>query len=169
VHGLLSRLGVRGGIVVGLVILVLGVVAVARLAGSPPGAQTYSSGPQPTSTIDPTAGDDAEVPQSTSHPDDQAVKDRVAAFAKAWLKRDLSANAWRAGIAALATDSVVQSLVGVDPSTVPASRIVGEPAIVVRTDTFAKASIAVDTGTLLLDLTKHDDKWLVESIDWQRL
>jgi hypothetical protein len=168
---LLGRLGVRGAVVVGLVVLVLGVVAVARLAGSPQGTQSYSSGPQATSTVDPTAGDDGEMPTATAsaYPDDKAVKDAVLAFAKAWLRRDLSVKAWHAGITPLATDSVLQSLEGVDPSTVPASRITGDPTIVVRTDGFAKTSLSVDTGTLLLDLTKRDTGWLVESVDWDRL
>jgi hypothetical protein len=150
-------------------VLVLGVVAVARLAGSPQETQPYSSGPQATSTVDPTAGDDGEVPIATAYPDDKAVKDAALAFAKAWLRRDLSAKAWHAGITPLATDSVLQSLEGVDPSTVPASRLMGDPTIVVRTDGFAKVSLLVDTGTLLLDLTKRGTGWLIESVDWERL
>jgi hypothetical protein len=45
----------------------------------------------------------------------------------------------------------------------------GDPTIVVRTDGFAKVSLLVDTGTLLLDLTKRGTGWLIESVDWERL
>jgi hypothetical protein len=184
VRGLLGRLGVRGGAVVGIVVLVLGIVVIARLAGASPNTQSYSSGTQPNPTIDPTAGDDGVVgdgvplPTQTAtstvpaavlspYPDDGEVTAAATAFAKAWLRRDLSARAWHSGIAPLVTESVAQSLDGVDPSSVPANRILGGPKILKREDLFARVGVSLDTGTLLLELSKHDKRWLVESVDWE--
>jgi hypothetical protein len=170
--------------VVGLVVLVLGIVVIARLAGAGPNTQSYSSGTQPNPTIDPTAGDDGVVGDGTPlpiqtatstvpaaalspYPDDGEVTAAATAFATAWLRRDLSARAWHSGIAPLVTESVAQSLDGVDPSSVPANRILGGPKILKRGDLFARVGVSLDTGTLLLELSKHDKRWLVESVDWE--
>jgi hypothetical protein len=184
VRGLLGRLGVRGGVVVGFLGLVLGIVAIARLAETGPNTQSYSSGTQPKSAIDPTAGDDgvvgdgvplptltvtSAVPAAvlSPYPDDGDLTAAAKAFATAWLRRDLSAKAWHSGIAPLVTESVAQSLDGVDPSNVPANRILGGPKILKRGDLFARVGVPLDTGTLLLELYKHDKRWLVESVDWE--
>jgi hypothetical protein len=37
-----------------------------------------------------------------------------------------------------------------------------------RTDAFAQVSIAVDTGTVTLELLKQSGKWLVDGVDWDR-
>jgi hypothetical protein len=170
--------------VVGFLVLVLGIVAIARLAGAGPNTQSYSSGTQPKSTIDPTAGDDgvvsdgAPLPIQTAtttvpsagashYPDDGEVTAAATVFATAWLRRGLSARAWHSGITPLVTESVAQSLDGVDPSNVPANRTLGGPTILNRTDLFARVGVPLDTGTLLLELSKHDRRWLVESVDWE--
>jgi hypothetical protein len=184
VRGLLGRLGVRGGVVVGFLGLVLGIVAIARLAETGPNTQSYSSGTQPKSAIDPTAGDDgvvgdgAPLPTQTAtstlpsagaspYPDDRDLTAAATAFATAWLRRELSVKAWHSGITPLVTESVARSLDGVDPSNVPANRTLGGPNILNRTDLFARVGVPLDTGTLLLQLSKHDKRWLVESVDWE--
>jgi hypothetical protein len=168
---LLGRLGVRGGVAVGLAAAVLLTVAIAQLAGggSDRGPYFPDSGTQPFSTADPTAGDDSEVgPTQSAYPDDPNVRAVATAFAAAWLRRELAAATWHAGIAALATKSLAQSLEGVDPSRVPATRTTGEARLSLRTDLVAEATIPVDTGTLVLTLRKEGNRWLVDGVDWER-
>ena len=70
-RSLLSRLGVRGGVAIGLALLVLGVVAIAQLAGGGSRAPVIPPQAQPSITVDPTEGDDAEVaPTPTAFTDD---------------------------------------------------------------------------------------------------
>ena len=124
----------------------------------------------PTSTVDPTAGDDAEVaPSPTAFADDAAVKNAASSFVAAWLRRDRSPTAWHAALVPLSTTSLAQSLEGVDPIGVPATRTTGPPTVVRRTEAFAQVSITVDTGTVVLDLVKQGGAWLVDGVDWDRV
>lgn len=173
-RGLLGRLGIRGGAVLALALLVLGVVAIARLAGGPGKPPAYTSDVPATSTVDPTTGDDGETVTSSTfspgaYPDDGAVTQAASAFVAAWLRSDLSPAAWLKMIAPLTTEALAKSLEGVDPTDVPATRVVTGPSIIRRTDGFARSSTTFDSGTLVLELSKHDNKWLVDSVDWVRL
>jgi hypothetical protein len=169
VRGLLSRLGIRGGAVVGLLLVVAVTVAVARLVGGADAGANYSPGQPPTITVDPTEGDDGEVLATPSaYPDDAAVRAAAGRFTAAWLRRELTAERWHAGLDGLVTTALAEKLVGVDPRSVPASRTLGPPALVLRTDLFAQVTIAVDSGTLRLSLVKPDDRWLVDAVDWER-
>jgi hypothetical protein len=168
-RSLLGRIGARVGVAVVLVILIAGVLAIAKLAGSGRSQPIVPRVEGPTSSIDPTAGDDAEVvPSLTQFADDAAVKSAASAFIAAWLKRDLSSAAWHSALVPLSTAELAQSLDGVDPIGVPATRTTGAPTVVRRTDAFAQVSIAVDTGTVVLDLLKQGGTWLVDGVDWDR-
>src|SRR5262249_51172838 len=150
-------------------VLVAGVVGIAKLAG---GGASRPISPRlegPTSTVNPTASDDAEVaPTVTAFADDAALKAAASSVVGAWLRRELSPAAWHAGLTPVSTSSLAQSLEGVDPVGVPATRTTGQPTIVRRTEAFAQVSIAVDTGTVVLDLLKQGSKWLVDGVDWDR-
>lgn len=166
----LGRFGVRGGVAVGLAILVLAAGALARLAGGGARPNEYSEGTQPASTVDPTAGDDGEVGTSPSaYPDDAAVRAAAATFTEVWLRRDLSPKEWHSRVALLATASLTESLEGADPTGVPATRMVGEPRLVLRADRYSQVAVPVDTGTVLLGLLKRGGWWLVDGVDWDRL
>jgi hypothetical protein len=168
VRSLLGRLGLRGGLVIGLAVLVLAIVAVARFAARGTETPSYTADVPATSTVNPTAGDDSEVASATAYPDDAAVKAAADKFTTAWLKRALSPAEWLAGLAPLSTETLAKSFEGVDPKVVPATRVVAAPTIVLRTDSFAQTSTLVDTGTLVLGLSRHDGRWLIDSVDWDR-
>jgi hypothetical protein len=163
----LLRFGARGGITVGLLAVIVAAVVVAKLIGGPAGAPFSLSGsPQPpVATSD---GDDAEVAPASSFADDDAVLAAANAFAAAWLRRDAPSAEWHAGIAALATPALATRLDGVDPLTVPASRVEGPAVVGALDEHFATVLLHVDTGTLSLTLTWVDDRWLVDGVDWQR-
>lgn len=167
--GLLRRIGVRGGTAVALLVLILGVVAVARFTGGGNSTMNLPDGPHATVTVDPSEGDDAEVaPDPTAFPDDAAVEAAAAAFISAWLQRDLDPADWHAAVAAHATDELTTALTDVDPRGVPATRTTADPTIVLRTDAFAQVAIPVDSGRVLLALRLVDSRWLVDGVDWER-
>jgi hypothetical protein len=168
VRELARKLGLRGVLVVGLAVAVLVVVAIARLVGNSDQTQAYLPDVTVTSTVDPTSGDDGEVPSPTAFPDDLAVQSAADAFGKAWLQQDRNANSWLEALRPMITDSLAANLVGVDPHSVPASRVVTGAVIDIRTEDFARTRSAVDTGTLVLGLNKSNDHWLVDSVDWER-
>jgi hypothetical protein len=166
---LLGRVGARTGISVGLILLVAAVVAIGRLAGgnAPPRLPTDAGTSSP--SVDASVGDDAEVaPSQSSYPDDTAVRSAAETFTKEWLQRSRTGEQWHAALAPLSTVSLAQSLEGVDPLVVPATRIVGRPTITLRSEQYAQVTVPVDTGTVELGLLNQSGDWLVDSLDWQR-
>ena len=168
-RGLLRRLGARTGISLGLIVLVVAILAVARIAGDNETPPLYSGTDRATPTTDPTAGDDAQVaPTPSSYADNDAVQSAASTFMNAWLKRNATPDAWHTALGPLTTRTLSDNLVGVDPLGVPATRVVNSPTVVLRSDLYAQVSVPVDTGTVVLGLLKQDDRWLVDSVDWER-
>ena len=100
-RSLLGRIGLRVGTAIGLAVLVLIVVGIAQLIGGGSRPSVLVPEGQPSMTVDPTEGDDAEVaPTPTAYPDDAEIRDATMAFATAWIQRDLTPEAWHAGLAA---------------------------------------------------------------------
>lgn len=165
---LLARLGLRGVAVVGIAIVVLAVVGVARLANRGGGAPPYTPVVPVTNSVEPTTGDDGVVAIPSAFPDDVQVIGAAEAFTQAWLQRDTTATEWLAALTPLVTAPLAESLQGVDPIGVPATRTLGPPTIKIRSATNAQTSTSVDTGTLILGLTKEQGRWLIESVDWDR-
>ncbi len=93
---------------------------------------------------------------------------RVNDFMQVWLDRQLTPSTWHAKIARFATSALADSLVGVDPLSVPATRTTGSVAVPVLTSSFAQAVIPVDSGTVTLTLVKRSGDWLVDGVDWER-
>ena len=167
-----SLLGARATVALVLIILVGGVVALAKALGdrAPVRSGVQAVEVEPTrSTVDPTAGDDS-VPDAelTNPPTDPAITNAARTFVAAWLRRDLSPTAWHAGLTKLSTAELLDLLQGVDPKAVPANRTTGDPVLAVHTDGFAKVSVPVDSGTVNLELVLEQGKWLVNGVDWGR-
>jgi hypothetical protein len=166
----LARIGLRGILAAGAALIIIAVVGVAKIAGGSRQPGHFSAGPEISLNTDPTAGDDGAISATpTANPDERVVRDAATAFTAAWLRRDLSAAAWHMGIAKLATASLAASLDGVDPSSVPATRVTGTPVVLMRGELYAQVTITVDTGTLRLGLSKQGNQWLVDSVDWGRV
>ena len=167
----MMRLGARGTIILVLLILVAGVVGVARLVGGslPRREPALDAGSATAaSTVDPSVGDDGVVATTRPPKDDPAVRAAATTFMKAWLRSDLTAARWHDGIAALATKDLADRLDGVDPSGVPASRTTGAAEIVTNQADFAQVDVPVDSGTVTLRLRRTDGSWLVDAVDWTR-
>jgi hypothetical protein len=164
----MRRLGARTGISAGLVFLIALVVLLARLAGNDDTSTPYS-GPGVTPSMATSVGDDAQVaPTPSAYLDNDEVRDAASAFTAAWLQRSLTPVEWHKALVPLSTDQLAASLEGVDPLVVPATRVVGEVTITLRSELYSQVSIPVDSGVVELGLLKGNSGWRVDSVDWQR-
>jgi hypothetical protein len=172
----LRLLGTRYGIALLLTLTVLAVVGVTRqLAGS------YRAGPlagpvvEPShGSIDPTAGDDSVVapespPPPETSPGAAQPTDVAVSFARAWLNHDgVTGEQWRQNMRKYATSTLLDKLKDTDPAGVPAQRMTGPVTVRNRAESFAEATIPVDSGTLRLRLVATNGRWLVDGVDWER-
>jgi hypothetical protein len=162
-----NRVVIAGGLALLIGIAIVLADAVRRERDT--GARPYAGGNTTLSTVDPTAGDDSEPsPTPSAYADDKAVLAVGASFLTAWLRSDLSPSAWHDGVSKHATAKLAQSLQGVDPSGVPATRTTGAMVIVLRSDAYAQLAVPVDSGTVRLTLVLTDGAWLVDGVDWDR-
>ena len=168
-RGLLRRIGARTGISVGLILVVAAVLLVARIGGSGRNSGVPYRGSDVVPTVTSTVGDDAQIaPTPSAYADNDVVRSAATTFMTAWLRREATAEGWHAGVAALTTRQLADSLVGVDPIGVPATRVTGDPTVVLRSDLYAQVNVPVDSGLVVLGLFKQDDRWLVDTVDWER-
>lgn len=90
------------------------------------------------------------------------------AFASAWVDHtDITGKKWRDRLLPNATKSLADQLRGVDPSGVPAERVIGRPNLVAVNDSMVNAIVTMDSGKLTLRLVAPDGLWLVDGIDWE--
>jgi hypothetical protein len=165
----------RVGVAVLLAVVVFGVVGVARALSGPAGADAAGARPpaRPLVTATSTADDGPASPAATptlvrapAGPGPDAV---ATAFAADWVVSDrLSPAAWQNRLRPRMTPALTRELSGVDPVSVPASRVTGRPSVVPRGATVTDVLIPVDSGTLRLRLVVLEDRWLVDGVDWKR-
>jgi hypothetical protein len=70
----------------------------------------------------------------------------ATSFIKAWLRSNLSAAAWHAGIAPFSTDALAAKLDGVDPASVPAKRTTGDAEVTPQGVGLVEVMFPVDSG-----------------------
>lgn len=163
----------RYGIVVIILILVLGVIALANERQQTPldGVNGTSSAEDDASTTpeltenDGLATDDCEGEEC--YPEEelpQAAVDQAMAFAAAFLNpNDLGQQAWYDSITPYLTDRTADAMVGVEPDFIPAETIAGE-----ATASGMDVAVPLDTGTMTLTMTEGaSGGWLVSAIDWE--
>ena len=167
--GAMGRLRPRLVVALGLILLIGAVVVFARLLGGDPAPTGLPPNESSAPTVDPTAGDDGEVLPTSTYADDASVLDRATAFIREWLRRDLPRAEWHAGLTPLVTDTLKDSLAGVDPKSVPADRATTDARLLVRTERHAVVRCEVDAGSLTLTLVLEGSSWLVDGVDWERL
>lgn len=165
----------RLGVALGIAVLVLGVVGVARVvAGSEEGRSPLPGGAvPPISTTDAEASDDGlsvvEEPSPWTSPGAPEPTEVARSFAEAWLRHDgVTAARWRDGLRPYATAELLDKLARVDPAGVPAERITGEPRTVPVNDSLVEVIVPVDTGELRLGVQAEEGRWRVDTVNWQR-
>ncbi|GAB2582438.1 hypothetical protein Aab01nite_59830 [Paractinoplanes abujensis] len=163
----------RWGVAVVLAVIVLAIIGIGRLFAdgndSPPPLGNASPGP--TVSVDPKQDDsiiDTEPPPSPSTTPGRAQPEAVSyAFASAWADhQNVTPKAWRAQLLPNSTSKLADELDGVDPSSVPADRVIGRPSLVPVSATVVNAVVTMDTGKLSLRLISPDGHWRVDGIDW---
>ncbi|MFV2021724.1 hypothetical protein [Micromonospora sp. LOL_023] len=93
----------------------------------------------------------------------------AAAFATAWARPDLTAQAWWQGVAALCDDGFAAALRTVDPAQVPATRVTGQPVVVEAPEAGAAVyDVPTDAGTLTVTLSDVGGRWVVTGNDFSR-
>jgi hypothetical protein len=90
-------------------------------------------------------------------------------FTVAWLHHDgVTADQWLAALRPYATRALQDRLSGVDPLTVPASKVAGAATATDRSQSYVDVVIPLDAGSLTLGMASTNGHWLVDSVDWQR-
>jgi hypothetical protein len=167
----------RYGIVVIILVLVLGVIALAsQRRQTPLDGGNSSDGNAADSSSEAFTEDDGLATEDCEgdecYPDvelPQEAVDRSVEFAEAWLNPNgYGPDAWYDTIVPFLTDEQAELMQGVDPISVPAKEITGEP-----TPEGAKVAIPMDTGTLTLTMNEGSNNstgldWLVSAIDWEQ-
>ncbi|MEU4713822.1 hypothetical protein AB0F73_09255 [Micromonospora purpureochromogenes] len=166
----------RIGIALAIAVLVFGVIGTARLVSGPADSTSgLSSRPrEPITTVEPETGDDGIIgtplPQSPeTRPGELTPEQTADRFTSAWLGGPATTTEkWQANLRPLSTVSLTEKLTGVDPTEVPAVRVIGEPTVRPRTEAFVEVLIPLDAGRLRLELVAPDGRWLVDAVDWER-
>lgn len=168
----------RYGIVVIILILVLGVIALASQRKQTPldGGNTANGGSSSEASSEAFTEDDGLATENCEgddcYPEEelpQEAVDRSVEFAEVWLNPNgYSAEGWYDTLVPFLTDDQAELMQGVDPISVPATEITGEPV-----PDGLKVGIPMDTGTLTLTMTEGSNNsteldWLVSAIDWEQ-
>lgn len=167
----MRRVGWRYGISLGLVVVVAGIVAVARLVGDNSDVSPLPRFSDTLPSLDALGDDGVEenvgpTDFSTEFADDASILDKASAFVAAWVRGELSATEWLDGLRPHATDELIRQLANVDPQEVPAYASAGEPLIRSRSASYADVIVPIAAhDALALGLVKSGAGWLVSSID----
>jgi hypothetical protein len=170
VRTILRLLGTRYGAAVALLVLIAIVVGVGKLVGgSRPDQTSLGSG---TVLDSPSAnssqlGDDG-VGEPPSPPPPSTSAGAAGPETVAMDHDGVTADQWLATLRPYATKALQDRLSGVDPLTVPASKVAGAATTTDRSESYVDVSIPLDSGALTLGLTSTNGRWLVDSVDWQR-
>jgi hypothetical protein len=187
---LLRQLGTRQRVSLGLIVLVVLIVAVAKLLPHKDPDSLGRSTTTPTTSIPTTPATGTES-LSASLPDDQPTptpsapilmspvppvtvkgsdKPQVVAlsFTHAWLDTGVGAAAWLHALTKYSTPALTTQLADADPANVPANRTAGAVTIVADTATSCDVHVPTDTGTLVLEMLRVSGTWLVDDVDWDR-
>jgi|SRR5215469_223357 len=173
----LRLLSSRYGAAVALVVLISVVVGVGKLVdagrSTPPPLGSATSVELPSSTGSQLGDDGVGAPPSPPPPSTSpgaAAPQTVAMnFVQAWLHHDgVGADQWLAALRPYATSALQARLSGVDPESVPATKVAGDATTTNRSESYVDVSIPLDAGVLTLGMASTKGRWLVDSVDWQR-
>lgn len=168
----------RYGIVVIILVLVLGVIALASQRQQTPldGGNSSNGGSSSEAGSEAFTEDDGLATENCEgddcYPEEalpQEAVDRSVEFAEAWLNPNgYSPDGWYDTLVPFLTSDQAELMQGVDPISVPAKEITGDPV-----PEGLKVGIPMDTGTLTLTMTEGSNNsteldWLVSAIDWEQ-
>jgi hypothetical protein len=158
-----------------LMVLIVAIVALARLLSGPAPNRTLDAGnqPAPTISVDP-LGDDSVIspeppPSPTSLPGTPPPAAVAYAFAADWADTaGVAAKEWRDRLRPHTTEKLAAELADTDPTGMPVERVTGEPTVVALSEGVVEARVKTTNGELRLQLIAPEKRWLVDAINWQR-
>lgn len=118
-------------------------------------AEGTKSAPGATPTSTPTTAAPAPAKVSTSSPVEVAT-----AFVTAWSNTDVGdESAWLTRMKPWASESLISSLSGTDPSQVPATRVTGDAALRSTRGASATVSVPTDGGRIAVAVVNARGRW----------
>ncbi len=142
---------------------------------SPSGSATTGAGPSayasplaPATELPPPPNGDDGPGTSTSAPPSPNARSTAEAFARAWARPNLRADAWLAGVQPLAAPGYARLLATVDPANIPARTVTGPTSVISATTAVNVFAVPTDAGILQVTCGLHGDKWLVTTVDLRR-
>lgn len=124
-------------------------------------------------TPDPSTPASVETPGTDDHAEPVAeapLTDAPAAaagFAAAWVRRDLPAQQWLAGVTPWCEPGFARLLATTDPRNLPSSKVTGKPKTVRKpAGRSAEYTVSTDSGTLTVVLLDYRGEWLVSGNDY---
>jgi hypothetical protein len=154
-------LRLRYGIALSVVLLVVGVVVIARVSSLGRHDTTVhqagiddGGGARPAAS--PSTRPGAPIPSSIAR-----------SFARTWIA-SLPPTTWRRQLARYSTTLLSGQFAGVDPDRVPAHTLTGVPSMTSTARSYVVIDVPTDAGILILGLRATDGEWLVDSVDWTR-
>ncbi|OJF14467.1 hypothetical protein, partial [Couchioplanes caeruleus] len=116
--------------------------------------------PRPAASVEPPGHDDHAAPTKSAKA--SAAPAVAAGFAKAWVRRELPAQQWHAGVARWCEPGFAKLLTTTDPRNLPSTRVTGKPkAVRAPANRSAEYTVATDSGTLSVVLTDWQGTWRV--------
>ena len=168
----------RYGIIIIILVLVLGVIALAQTREETPldGTDSGVGDTDGAATSKAFTEDDGFATEECECDDcyaeealPQEAIDRALGFTEAWLNPNgYGPSGWYDSIVPFLTSESAGLMQGVDPISVPATEVTGGPSADGQ-----KVAIPLDTGTLTLTMTEGSNNatgndWLVSAIDWEQ-
>jgi hypothetical protein len=166
----------RNGIIIIILVLVLGAILLSQVPKQAPLQGSQGGSPTEEEVFESFTEDDGLATEDCEGEDCYAAEelpqeaiDQSVTFAEAWLNPNgYGSDAWYDSVVPFVTTEQADLLQGVDPISVPAQSITGDP-----TAEGPKVSIPMDTGILTLTMTQGsnnwtENDWLVSAIDWEQ-
>ncbi len=123
------------------------------------------SAPSAPPSVEPPGTDDHAEPTAAAPA--AAAPAAAAGFAAAWVRRDLPAQQWLAGVTRWCDPSFAKLLATTDPRNLPSSKVTGEPKAVRKpAGRRAEYTVATDSGTLTVVLSDYQGRWRVSGNDY---
>jgi hypothetical protein len=134
----------------------------ADATASPAGDTPAPSAP---ASIEPPGTDDHAEPTAAAKA--SAAPAVAAGFAAAWVRRDLPAQQWLAGVTPWCEPGFARLFATTDPRKLPSSKVTGTPkAVRAPAARSAEYTVSTDSGTLTVVLLDFRGQWRVSGNDY---
>lgn len=144
-------------------------IALGGCAASPAATSGTSTGTAPSSSAQPTPGDNSTAQSPPNQPLTAARAASAAKIAETviglYARPGISAQAWIDALDPYLTQDAAAAFANTDPSTIPAHKVTGSANVLAAsTAPGALVDVPTDVGTYRVFLLKDGDGWLADQI-----